>query len=146
MELARKKPRFSYRQMHMVLGAGGVRLNHRRVSCVYREVGLAVRRKTRKRPVRADVPRPALTAANQEWAMDFAHDAMASGRAIRVLSGVDKCIWECLTLEVDTSLAPEVLRTEVHQPTLSSSVHRAADRVGAHPAWLEAAERVRGRF
>ncbi len=28
-----------------------------------------------------------LTAANQEWAVDFAHDALANGRAIRVFDG-----------------------------------------------------------
>jgi putative transposase len=52
-----------------------------------------------------------LTTANQEWAVDFAHDATASGRAIRVLSVVDECTRETLTLEVDTSFAsPRVTR------------------------------------
>ena len=47
----------------------------------------------------------ARTSANQEWALDFAHDAVASGRAIRVLSVVDAYTRECLALEVDTSFA-----------------------------------------
>lgn len=45
------------------------------------------------------------TAANQEWALDFAHDTVAVGRAIRVLSVVDAYTRECLALEVDTSFA-----------------------------------------
>jgi len=45
------------------------------------------------------------TAANQEWALDFVHDAMAAGRTIRVLSVVDAYTRECLALEVDTSFA-----------------------------------------
>jgi putative transposase len=45
------------------------------------------------------------TAANQEWALDFVHDAIASGRAIRVLSVVDSYTRECLALEVDSSFA-----------------------------------------
>ena len=105
IELARKKPRFGYRRLHIHLDTGGAHVNHKRVFRVYREAGLAVRRKARKRLVRAGVPRPALTAANQEWALDFVHDAMASGRAIRVLSVVDECTRECLKLEVDTSFA-----------------------------------------
>jgi len=105
IELARKKPRFGYRRLHIHLDAGGAHINHKRVFRVYREAGLAVRRKARKRLVGAGVPRPALTAANQEWALDFVHDAMASGRAIRVLSVVDECTRECLKLEVDTSFA-----------------------------------------
>lgn len=111
VELARKKPRFGYRRLHILLDASGTRANHKRVYRVYREAGLAVRRKARKRLVREGSPRPALTAANQEWAVDFAHDATASGRAIRVLSVVDECTRECLTLEVDTSFAsPRVTR------------------------------------
>jgi putative transposase len=38
-------------------------------------------------------------------ALDFAHDAGACGRAIRVLSVVDAYMRECLALEVDTSFA-----------------------------------------
>jgi putative transposase len=90
---------------------------------VYRDAGLAVHRKARKRLVREGSPRPALTAANQEWAADFAHDAMANGRAIRVLSVVDECTRECLTLEVDTSFASrrvtralEMILTEREKP------------------------------
>ena len=45
------------------------------------------------------------TAANQEWALDFVHDAVGCGRAIRVLSVVDAYTRECLALEVDTSFA-----------------------------------------
>lgn len=111
VELARKKPRFGYRRLHILLEASGTRVNHKRVFRVYREAGLAVRRKARKRLVREGSPRPALTAANQEWAVDFAHDAMASGRAIRVLTIEDECTRECLRLEVDTSFAsPRVTR------------------------------------
>ena len=40
----------------------------------------AVKRKRRKRLVRVGSARPVLTAANQEWALDFVHDATASGR------------------------------------------------------------------
>ena len=111
VELARKKPRWGYRRLHILLGGIGEPVNHKGVFRVYREAGLAVRRKARKRLVREGSPRPVLTAANQEWAVDFAHDAMASGRAIRVLSVVDECTRECLTLEVDTSFAsPRVTR------------------------------------
>jgi hypothetical protein len=45
------------------------------------------------------------TAANQEWALDSVHDAVESGRTIRVLTVVDAYTRECLALEVDTSFA-----------------------------------------
>lgn len=105
VELARRKPRFGYRRLHIFLEKCGAHVNHKRVYRVYRAAGLAVRRKARKRLVREGSPRAALTAANQAWAVDFVHDAVASGRAIRVLSMVDEYTRECLTLEVDTSFA-----------------------------------------
>jgi transposase InsO family protein len=49
--------------------------------------------------------RSVVTAANQEWALDFAHDVLAAGRNIRVLSVVDAFTRECLALEVDTGFA-----------------------------------------
>ncbi len=80
-------------------------MNHKRVHRVYREAGLTLRRKKRKHCVRQGKPLVARTAANQEWALDFVHDAVECGRAIRVLSVVDACTRECLALEVDTSFA-----------------------------------------
>jgi len=103
--LAREKPRFGYRRLHVLLRRSGEVVNHKRVHRVYREAGLGLRRKKRKHCVRVGQPLRIRTAANQEWALDFAHDAVASGRAIRVLSVVDAYTRECLALEVDTSFA-----------------------------------------
>jgi putative transposase len=103
--LARSKPRFGYRRLHVLLGRSGEHVNHKRVHRVYREAGLMIRRKKRKHCVREGKPLLARTSANQEWALDFVHDAVECGRAIRVLSVVDAYTRECLALEVDTSFA-----------------------------------------
>jgi putative transposase len=105
VELAREKPRYGYRRLHILLGRQGERVNHKRLYRVYREAGLAIRRKKRKHCVRQGQPLRTWTAANQEWALDFVHDAVECGRAIRVLSVVDAYTRECLALEVDTSFA-----------------------------------------
>jgi len=105
VELAREKPRFGYRRLHVLLRRDGHEVNHKRVHRVYREAGLMIRRKKRKHCMRAGQPLAVCTAANQEWALDFAHDAVACGRTIRVLSVMDACTRECLALEVDTSFA-----------------------------------------
>ena len=105
VELAREKPRFGYRRLHVLLGREGYRVNHKRVHRVYREAGLMIRRKKRKHCGRTGRPLVERTAANQEWALDFLHDAVECGRAIRVLSVVDAYTRECLALEVDTSFA-----------------------------------------
>ena len=64
-----------------------------------------IRRKKRKHCVREGKPLVARTSANQEWGLDFMHDAVECGRAIRVLSVVDAFTRECPALEVDTSFA-----------------------------------------
>lgn len=105
VELAREKPRFGYRRLHVLLRRSGEAVNHKRVHRVYREAGLGLRRKKRKHCIRVGTPLRACRAANQEWALDFAHNAVNCGRAIRVLSVVDAYTRECLALEVDTSFA-----------------------------------------
>jgi putative transposase len=105
VELAREKPRFGYRRLQVLLSRAGERVNHKRLHRIYRAAGLTIRRKKRKHCTRAGQPLLQRTAANQEWALDFVHDAVECGRAIRVLSVVDAYTRECLALEVDTSFA-----------------------------------------
>ena len=57
--------------------------------------------------MRSGVSQPVLTGPNQEWSLDFVHDALASGRSVRVLSVVDNFTRECLALETDTSFASQ---------------------------------------
>jgi putative transposase len=79
VELAREKPRFGYRRLHVLLGRSGEHVNHKRVHRVYRAAGLMIRRKKRKHCVREGKPLLARTSANQEWALDFLHDAVECG-------------------------------------------------------------------
>ena len=99
---AREQPRWGYRRLQVKLEAGGMRVNHKRVYRVYCAAGLPIRRKKRKRLRRAGAPQPRVSAANQEWAVDFVHDAAESGRKFRVLSVLEVYTRECLALEVDT--------------------------------------------
>lgn len=103
--LAREKPRFGYRRLHVLLGREGEHVNHKRVHRIYREAGLTLRRKKRKHCLRVSTPLGTYTEANQEWALDFVHDAVASGRSIRVLNVIDAYTRESLAMEVDTSFA-----------------------------------------
>ncbi len=98
LALAREKPRYGYRRLHVLLrrDAQVERVNHKRAWRVYRELGLSVRRIRRKRLQRMLRPRPLLTAPNQEWAIDFASDVAASGRRLRIFSVVDSFTRECL--------------------------------------------------
>src|SRR4051812_44057273 len=47
--LATERPRFGYRRLHVMLRRQGWAVNHKRVYRLYREEGLLVRRRQRKR-------------------------------------------------------------------------------------------------
>jgi putative transposase len=86
---ARQNRRFGYRRLWVVLTKRrGMKVDVKRVHRLYREEGLAVRRLKRKRVVRPVPSGAAVMAPNQEWAMDFVSDSLASGRAIRALTVV----------------------------------------------------------
>jgi putative transposase len=104
VSLARQKPRYGYRRLHALLDRRGFTASPQRVYRLYRAEGLMVRRLRRKRLSRVAVASH-LVRSNQEWALDFACDALATGRGIRVLAVVDAYTRECLSLEVDTSLS-----------------------------------------
>lgn len=103
VRLAQEKPRFGYRRLYVLLRREGEQVNHKRVWRVYREAGLAVKRRRRKRLVRSGVPVVQASSANEQWALDFASDSLATGRSIRVLNVIDTFTRECLAMEVDTS-------------------------------------------
>jgi putative transposase len=103
--IAAAKRRYGYRRVYVCLRREGWRVNRKRVYRLYRALGLAVRRRKRKRigaVERRPLPKP--SGANQSWSMDFVSDGLADGRRVRCLTVVDDCTRECLAIEVDTSL------------------------------------------
>ncbi len=104
-EIAAVKRRYGYRRVYLRLRREGWQVNRKRVYRLYREAGLAVRRRKRKRiGVFERKPLPKPTAANVSWSMDFVADGLIGGRRLRCLTIVDDCTRECLAIEVDTSL------------------------------------------
>lgn len=104
-EIAASKRRYGYRRVHVVLRREGWPVNRKLTYRLYREAGLAVRRRKRKRigPYeRRPLPKPSL--ANLSWSMDFVSDGLADGRRLRCLTIVDDCTRECVAIEVDTSI------------------------------------------
>lgn len=105
-DLARKRQRFGYRRLAAMLQREGFAVNHKRIYRLYREQGLAMRRKRRRiSAVRTIAPAErAAQRPNERWAMDFVSDTLATGRPFRVLTIVDECTRESPAMEADTSL------------------------------------------
>jgi putative transposase len=109
IELAQDKPRYGYRRLWVLLRWDGTVVNHKRLFRIYRAAEREAQ--TAKAVGRACQPRTLPTAPNEEWSLDFVHDRLANGRAVRVLGVVDAFTQECLALEVDSSFAsPRVTR------------------------------------
>lgn len=104
-DLANLKRRYGYRRLHILLRRDGWAMNHKRTYRLYREAGLMIRRRKRKRiaGVERVVKAPAM-APNQSWSMDFVSDGLVDGRRIRCLNIVDDFTKQCLAIEVDRSL------------------------------------------
>lgn len=105
-ELAALRRRWGYRKLHVLLRREGVMVNHKRVERIYREEGLSVRRRKRKRAVsvaRTPLLRPSWS--DEVWGLDFVSDALWSGRTLRMLTVVDLYTREALAIEVDTSIS-----------------------------------------
>ena len=103
--LARERPRFGYRRLHVLLRRQGDMVNHKRVYRVYRNEGLAVRKKARRKGVaQTRVPIVPLTQANERWSLDFVSDQLASGQRFRVLNVVDDGTRECVLSFASTSI------------------------------------------
>lgn len=104
-QIAYEKRRFGYRRIHMILKRERMKINHKKVYRIYRACGLKVlKRGGRKRALGSRRVQDNPSAPNEQWALDFVHDALADGRRIRLLTIIDTYTRECLHISVDTSI------------------------------------------
>lgn len=95
-QLAERYPRYGYPTLHDMLRIEGLVVNAKRTYRVYREEGLQVRTKRRKKLQRPRVPMLVPDRVNRRWSIDFVSDQLASGRRFRVLNIVDDYSRECV--------------------------------------------------
>jgi len=104
-EIAGTHVRYGYRRLTVLLRREGWHVNAKRIYRLYREEGLIVRTKQRRKMARR---RPVSTGVavrpNHCWSMDFVSDKLADGRPFRILTVVDQFTRECVKLEADRSM------------------------------------------
>ena len=104
-KIAETRRRFGCPRLHIMLRREGFMINHKRTERIYRQEGLILRIRRRKKmssQLRTDRPIPQYP--NHVWSMDFMRDNLAGGRTIKVLSVVDEYTRKCFRIEVDTSI------------------------------------------
>ncbi len=104
--LAQERRRFGYRRLFILLRRDGEPSGITRIYRLYREEGLAVRkRRTRRKAIGSRAPILVEAKPNTRWSLDFVHDQLDNGRRFRVLNIVDDVTRECLTSVPDTSIS-----------------------------------------
>ena len=105
-DLANQRRRFGYRRLYILLRQEGEHSGINRIYRLYREEGLAVRkRSSRRKAVGTRAPILVEAKPNARWSLDFVHDQLACGRRFRILNIVDDVTRECLAAIPDTSIS-----------------------------------------
>jgi putative transposase len=166
-ELAKRNKRLGYKKQHAILCREGWKVNRKRVRRIWREEGLQVpARKRRRRRGRRAPGHIAPCRPDQVWAMDFQFDDITRGRRVKILNVTDEFTRESLAgkaarhitakdtvavLEeitarrgVPTHIRCDIQRARVHLQGPSPLVLEQGIRDGSHRAGLTVAESLRG--
>ena len=108
-KLSEKKPRWGYRRAHGHLLGEGFSVNRKRVQRIWREEGLRVPQRKRKRrrlgeSTAEGADRLRATHPNHVWALDFQHDSSSDGRELKFLNVVDEFTREALAIEAERTI------------------------------------------
>lgn len=103
--LARRHPRYGYRRVHVLLKREGWACNRKRVQRLWRDEGLHVPRRKRRRRKAARTPGSVTaTCPDQVWALDYLFDQTADGRPIKILNITDEHTREALACHAARSI------------------------------------------
>lgn len=157
VELARRHPRYGYRRITVLLRREGHLVNRKRVHRLWRQEGLKVPVRHRKKRsmgnsanscVRRRAERP-----NQVWSYDFVMDQTEDGRRLKWLPIVDEYTRECLRLEVERTMeavdvvdvldaltaergAPEFIRSDNGPEFIAQAVRDFLKKRGGETAFV----------
>ena len=111
--LSAQRPRWGYRFMRVLLAREGLIMSNDRCYRIWRNAGLCVPRKRRRRRCGVSTARPQAPAQpGDAWAMDFVFDVCANGHVLKCLTVVEEVAKEALAIEVDSRFrGPKVVAT-----------------------------------
>jgi putative transposase len=106
-ELAAQNPVYGQTMLHdLIRGEWPTPVNHKRTARIYREEGLELRLRKKKRGKlrHLRVAAPTSRRRDEVWSMDFVHDWLATSRQLKVLTIIDLFTRETPDLYVDVSI------------------------------------------
>jgi putative transposase len=110
-EIASIRIRYGYRRIHVLLKREGWKINPKRVYRIYRQEGLNLRNKTKRKhlAVKRIPDRNTATGINECWSMDFVSDQLYNGKRFRALTVLDTFSRECLAIHADQGIKAEAV-------------------------------------
>ena len=114
---AKKHPRWGYRRAHHDARAQGWVVNHKKTQRLWREEGLRVPQRRRRKRVGASTAAGQVTAVSPDhvWGIDFQFDRVEDGQALKVCSIIDEHTRESLGGLTGTSITGERVITLIDQ-------------------------------
>jgi putative transposase len=110
-DFSTKRPRWGYRQAHTHLQGQGWHVNRKRVQRLWREEGLRVPQRTRKRRRLGEGTGPAARLRAEHpghvWAFDFQFDQTVDGKALKLLNVVDEFTRQALVMHTARSITAD---------------------------------------
>ena len=103
-EFSRRRPRWGWRRAARAARNAGWVVNDKRIHRLWREEGLRVPYRKKKRPLRGiGAPVGAMCPIRPDvvWALDFQFDQTSDGRMLKLLNVIDEYTRECLAIDVD---------------------------------------------
>lgn len=104
---SQERPRWGWRRAAQAARRAGWKVNDKRIQRLWRDEGLKVPYRKRKKPHRGigtAVGAMCPITPNALWAMDFQFDTTVDGRTLKLLNIVDEYTRECPTIVVDRSI------------------------------------------
>ncbi len=116
IRLAKQYGRYGYRKITALLRIEGWSVNHKKVERLWREEGLQVPKRHKKRKRLYDhkhsIIRMRPLYPHHVWSVDFVQDRLIRGRKYRMLTVIDEYTRQCLTVHAQFNLtSQEVLET-----------------------------------
>jgi transposase InsO family protein len=109
--LSRENPRYGYRRVWALLRREGWPVNKKRVHRLWRQEGLKVPDRQRKKRRLGDAEngctRKRTEYPNHVWSYDFVMDLTEEGRRLKMMPVVDEYTRECLSIDVERSITAE---------------------------------------
>jgi transposase InsO family protein len=157
-ELAAAHPRYGYRRMTAVLRQEGWAVNSKRVYRLWRQEGLKVpqrkKRRTRLGNSENSCSRHAAGHVNHVWSYDFVMDQTVDGRRLKVMTVLDEFTRECVSLLAARSIkggdvvlellrlfetrgVPDCLRSDNGPEFIATAVRAFLQEEGVKPLFIE---------